>query len=331
MSVKEIKETIRIYSLLNSTHKKHMLYRHPIDGWVWMDRSGNVFKGKPLPKEEVEVATLQIDMGGYQKYEGIKGDSAWLAQQKFLKEHPNMSIEGETNKFLINPEYRMEIETDQTQRKFDEMGEKMAAAHKLRNMSFSDLRDTAFSIGVDPRELSHSALQVAMIGGPAFNGPAMTKRVTITKNGEEIDVLEINLLRGKKQEEREMLSTIHKAIILGIIKENAGVYEVVDKTMGGSIPVAMDWCKANESFYNAYILKNVKEQDTINPDLRDLDDEIKVSEYQVESNEKKKAKQTEKEEVKELETTETTPSGAIEKGLKSPKLPEFQKPSPVKA
>lgn len=329
--MKEIKETIRIYSLLNSTHKKTLCYIDSRGKYRWMDRQGNVYTGKPDAKQEKEVDVLQIDMGSYKKYEGNKGDSLWEEKVKFFKEHPSFEIEGEVNKFLIKPEYRIEIEKDQTQKKFDEMGERMAAAYKLKNLSFSDLRDTAFTLGIDPRELSHSALLVALMGGPSFNGPAMTKRVSITKNGEELEVLEVNLLRGKKQEEREMLATIHKAIILGIIKDNAGVYEVADKTMGGSIPVAMDWCKANPSFYNAYIVKNVQEKDTINPDLRDLDEEIKVSEYQAESAEKKKAK-AEKEEEKQLETVETT-SGTSEKGQKegSPKLPPFQKPSPVKA
>lgn len=272
---------------LQSDFRWQCVFQDRAKQYHWLSFDGTqAFTAPKLPTGDREIFDLKIPRNRIHEIEIDTESPFYDGVVQFLKFNSVSQPKGEKNKNLINPRYQVEVQSETFEREFMVMEEKLQTANKLRGMLMKDLRDTAYSIGTNPGNYTKKALLVTLIG-PTFEGDAMLKKVRDEK-GEEI--LAVNNIRNKPLERRIMIATIYKAIDFGIINFENGVYMCAGHNMGDTVDKAIAHAQNNDDLYENWIVREVRERDKWDEDLDDLEGKMKVSEYYLEAEDKKKDK-----------------------------------------
>lgn len=303
---------------LNPNHKTFWTCSYQDAGdkqyYFLTDNGYTLKKGKP-GKDDL-VYRMEIPKGGTKEFDFPKEMEREFSEvSRFLKRCPKSQLVGERNPFLIKPEFEVVIEADLVKTKFDNMHEKVRGIFRMFNMPYDSLRNAAYVLGNDPTGLSHKALLLRMIGD-TFEGDAMLKKTVI--NGTEM--LAINTLVNKKGEEFERMIVVHKAIKMNLIVKENEVFMCSGRAVGATAEAVIEYCRVNPDFYDNYLVKEVSNHDNIDPDLRDIEEDAKVSEVKLGAIERKASKKSSSDADTELETA----VAGVE-----PSIPLPASPSPV--
>lgn len=232
--------------------KLSSLYINGEGQYTWLDRDGVTIKmGQPPAGVRPFGKMISNGVPLVVPFIGLPEQVRVL---QFWKDHPGMICNGYENKFLKNPQFMLEVETEVVHENFKVMSEKGLIYNQLTLMDEQGLRNIAFLMNeFDPSKMSREELLVKLCG-VRFDGPAVTKK---QKDYAGKDVLIFNHFRTREDEEKEMLLVIMKAINWSILKMENGQFMVGTNAVGSNPEEVLLTCRANPELYKGHIRAKV--------------------------------------------------------------------------
>ncbi len=168
---------------------------------------------------------------------------------RFLKNHPIIKTEGYTNPNYNNtqdgkPFLILEIPHEKEKLVFSSLQEKLFVVDKIRQLSESDMFDLTYALAGDPRGKTPTQLYNDLVGEDLAGLATRKPKVTIA-------IFKLNRV------EKEARIYAEKAIHMGVVSFESGLYKVADTILGKTKEDVATSFITNVKLFNEYVKKEV--------------------------------------------------------------------------
>lgn len=163
---------------------------------------------------------------------------------EFWKNHPLVKTNGYTNPNLVSEAFTFEIKDEKIRIDYDVILSKLNCVTIVSTMTDKERRDLCFSLGSDPRAMTHKEVYNHLVG-LTLEGIAIAKRES---------VFVYNQVRGV-----ERVATVYanKAVQYGVVKQEGVVYKVGGRNLGSTIDAVISAILADGELFENYIKPEV--------------------------------------------------------------------------